>query len=102
MTPIKIFLPICLLIGAVWAATYHSLFFQSVFAPKFEQVRRKTYTQSESYVRGTIQDLQKLQVEYLKEKDPDVKAALKHTIIQTASGATELTPELDSFISKIQ
>jgi hypothetical protein len=100
----KLFLTILAVIAGGWVATYHSVQFGSFFAPKFEQVRRNTYTQSESYVRGAIQDVQKLRSDYLKEKDPAVKAALAETIIQTISGVdiNSFPPNLKSFIQNLQ
>jgi hypothetical protein len=92
------------IIALTWAGTYHDVIFRSVFAPKHEQIRRDTYVQSESHVRGTILDLQKRQIEYLKEKDPATKEALASIIRQTASQvpAQLLPPQLQSFLSEIQ
>ena len=92
------------LVGLTWAGAYHGAIFRSVFAPKYEQIRRDTYVQSESHVRGTILDLQKRQIEYLKEKDPATKEALASIIRQTASEVpTQLLPiQLQSFLSEIQ
>jgi len=88
-------------LGALaWAGAYHDVIFRSVFAPKHEQIRRDTYVQSESHVRGTILDLQKRQIEYLKEKDPATKEALVSVIRQTASQVPSdlLPPDLRSFV----
>jgi hypothetical protein len=91
-------------ITLIWALTYHSVIYNSVFAPMFEQVRRNTYENSESYVRGTIQDLRKLQLSYLREKDPTVREALKATILQTVDGFNfnSLPSDLNSFIESIK
>jgi len=88
------------LVGLTWAGTYHDVIFGSVFAPKYEQIRRDIYVQSESHVRGTILDLQKQQIEYLKEKDPATKEALASIIRQTASQVPSdlLPPDLRSFV----
>lgn len=92
------------IVALAWAGTYHDVIFRSVFAPKYEQIRRDTYVQSESHVRGTILDLQKRQIEYLKEKDPATKVALASIIRQTASEVPtqQLPPQLQSFLSEIQ
>ena len=88
------------LLGLTWAGAYHNVIFRSVFAPKYEQIRRDTYVQSESHVRGTINDLQKQQIEYLKEKDPATKDALASVIRQTASQVPSnlLPTDLRSFV----
>lgn len=88
------------LVGLTWAGAYHGVIFRSVFAPKYEQIRRDTYVQSESHVRGTILDLQKRQIEYLREKDPATKEALASIIRQTASQVPSdlLPPDLRSFV----
>ena len=88
------------IVGLAWAGTYHDVIFRSVFAPKYEQIRRDTYVQSESHVRGTILDLQKRQIEYLKEKDPATKVALASIIRQTASQVPSdiLPPDIRSFV----
>jgi hypothetical protein len=95
-----IILLIAALLGLTWAGAYHDVFFRSVFAPKYEQIRRDTYVQSESHVRGTIIDLQKQQIEYLKEKDPATKEALASVIRQTAAQVPSnlLPSDLRSFI----
>lgn len=91
-------------LGVTWAAAYHDVIFRSVFAPKYEQIRRTTYVQSESHIRGTIIDLQKQQIEYLKEKDPATKKALASIIQQTASGilSEQLSAQLRPFVFNLQ
>jgi hypothetical protein len=98
-----IILLIVALLGLTWTGAYHDVIFRSVFAPKYEQIRRDTYVQSESHVRGTIIDLQKQQIEYLKEKDPATKEALASVIRQTASQISSdlLPPDLRSFVSSL-
>lgn len=100
MNRLRIVLLLSGIIVAIWAATYHSVLFASFFAPKFEQVRRNTYVQSDSYVQGKIQELQKFQIEYLKTQDPIVKIALAETIKYTASGISfnNLPQPLKTFI----
>jgi hypothetical protein len=95
-----IILLIATLLGLTWAGAYHDVIFRSVFAPKYEQIRRDTYVQSESHVRGTIIDLQKQQIEYLKEKDPATKEALASVIRQTATQVSSnlLPSDLRSFV----
>lgn len=58
------------------AASYVGIGLQGFFAPKVEQIRRNTYVQSESHVRGTIVELRKLKREYAKENSPEEKSAL--------------------------
>jgi hypothetical protein len=96
----QIILLIAALLGLTWTGAYHDVIFRSFFAPKYEQIRRDTYVQSESHVRGTIIDLQKQQIEYLREKDPATKEALASVIRQTATQVPSnlLPSDLRSFI----
>jgi hypothetical protein len=52
----------------IFAATSMGVGMQGFFAPKVEQIRRNTYTQSESHVRGTIKELRYLSLQYGQEK----------------------------------
>jgi hypothetical protein len=100
----KLSLSIVAVLVTIFLASYYLLFYSAFFFPKFEQVRRNTYTQSESYVRGVIQDVQKLQLEYLSQKDPIVKKALAETIKQTISGVdiNSFPPNLITFIQSLE
>lgn len=50
------------------------------FAPKYEQVRRETFEQSQAYNEGMRRDLESIRNEYLATTDPASKAALRATV----------------------
>lgn len=64
------------LIGLGWLLTGNDLILKKYFAPKYEEVKRETFEQSKEYVQGTIQELYKMQTEYMKSNDDDFKRAL--------------------------
>jgi hypothetical protein len=73
------------------------------FAPKYEQVRRDTFEQSQAYNEGMRRDLEDIRNQYLKSSDPASKAALRATFIHRAEGyPNQLPADLQSFYSSIQ
>lgn len=58
------------------------------FGPKREAVKREIFEQSKEYQHGTIQELDKMRLEYIRTKDLDVKGAI-------ASRALRMTAEFD-------
>ena len=75
------------------------------FAPKYENVKREVFENTQSYVEGKRQDLVKYRLEYLKSKDPQEKEALRQTIVQMFANFDEekLTdPELKSFLHSMK
>jgi hypothetical protein len=56
------------------------------FAPKQEAVRREVFEKTRSFNQGMTQELENMQFDYLKEKDPNAKAALGSIILHRASG----------------
>lgn len=90
-------------IATVFGLGVVTLYFNGYFAPKVEEVRRNTYVQSESHVRGTVMDLRKLKLEYEKEKDPAAKSTLLGIARDTASQVPiQLLPlDLQTFVRDI-
>ena len=86
----------------IWGLTYQVLVYTGYFAPKFENVRRKTFENSKSFRDGSIQELQNMQFEYIKSS-PEHQLALKSIILRRAATVPQdaLTPELKSFISEL-
>jgi hypothetical protein len=73
------------------------------FAPKYEQVRRNTFEQSQAYNEGMRRDLENIHNQYLKETDPAAKSALKATFIHRAEGyPNDLPADLQSFYNFIR
>lgn len=50
------------------------------FAPKYENARRKTFEQTQSYVQGKIQDLSNYKLQVDTTKDLANKAAIKAVV----------------------
>jgi hypothetical protein len=64
----------------VFGLSYVGLIHYQFFAPKYENARRKTFEQTQSYVQGKIQDLSNYKLQYQQAKDTDSKEAIKATI----------------------
>lgn len=50
------------------------------WAPKYENARRKTFENTQSYVQGKIQDLSNYKLQYSQAKDNDSKQAIQSVI----------------------
>jgi hypothetical protein len=87
-----------------------AIFFQGLdfglfktFAPKYEQVRRDTFEQSQAYNEGMRRDLENLRDQYLAASDPASKAALRATFIHRAEGyPNQLPADLESFYQSLR
>jgi hypothetical protein len=78
-------------------------FLYKIFAPKYEQVRRNTFEQSQAYNEGMRRDLENIHNQYLAASDPAAKAALKATFIHRAEGyPNDLPADLQSFYNSIR
>ena len=69
-----------------------------------ENARREVFEQTQSYVEGKRQELTKYRLEYLKEKDPQAKEAIRQTIILSFSNFDEnkLQPDLQTFLYEMK
>lgn len=73
------------------------------FAPKYEQVRRNTFEQSQAYNEGMRRDLESIRNDYLASTDPSAKAALRATFIHRAEGyPNELPADLQAFYQRLK
>jgi hypothetical protein len=73
------------------------------FAPRYEQVRRDTFEQSQAYNEGMRRDLEDIHTQYLTSSDPAAKAALRATFIHRAQGyPNQLPADLQSFYESIE
>lgn len=85
-------------------------FFQSLdfglfktFAPKYEQVRRNTFEQSQAYNEGMRRDLENIRNQYLAATDPTAKVTLRATFIHRAEGyPNQLPADLQAFYDSIR
>lgn len=91
-----------LLLG--WVIQGNDFFMYKVFAPKYEEARRETYEQSTSYIQGTIQELERLQVEYVNAPNESAKETVAAVILKRASGFPEdrLPSDLRIFINDLK
>jgi hypothetical protein len=94
---------ITLVVGGIIGAAFLSFWLYSVFAPKYEAVRRETFEQSRAFNEGMVRDLQNLRLQYL-QATPEGKAALRATIIHRFSvyDKEALPLELRSFYTQIE
>ena len=99
-----LFLVVAMALG--WLVQGNDFFMYKFWAPKQETVRRQVFEQTRSFNQGMIQELQNMQFEYVKEKDPQAKAALASIILHRASGYnledSAVPADLRSFISKLK
>jgi hypothetical protein len=102
---------VCLLVvvlgmGLSWVIQGNDFFMYKFFAPKQEAVRRQVFEQTPSYVKGMVQELQNMQFDYVKEKNPEAKTALASIILHRASGFNlndpDVPADLRAFISKLK
>jgi hypothetical protein len=93
---------VCVVLLAIFMQTLGFSLFKT-FAPRYEQVRRETFEQSQAYNEGMRRDLESIHDDYLKATDPSVKAALRATFIHRAEGyPNQLPVDLQSFYANIK
>ena len=89
-----------------WLVQGNDFFMYKFFAPKQEQVRREVFENSRAFNQGMVQELENMQRDYIKEKDPNAKTALASIILHRASGYNLDDPivsaDLRSFIADLK
>lgn len=89
-----------------WVVMGNDFFLYQYFAPKQEAVRRQVFETSRAFNQGMVQELENMQFEYVKQADPEAKAALADVILHRASGYNLDDPivpaSLRSFIAKLK
>ncbi|MGD0328152.1 MAG: hypothetical protein ABSB00_00340 [Minisyncoccia bacterium] len=97
---------LAVVLGLGWLFQGNDFFMYKVFAPKYEQVRRQTFEQTRSFNQGMVQELQNMQFDYAKTKDPEARAALASVILHRASGYNLNDPivpmDLRDFVAKLK
>jgi hypothetical protein len=87
--------------AVIWGLTYHGVIFTAFFAPKFEDVRRKTFENSRSFQGGTLKELRDMQFAYVKA-DPTHRAGLAYLIRQRADDYQgQLPQDLANFLNTL-
>lgn len=91
------------IIGCFWVVRANFVSMDGFFAPKEEQIRRKTFEESNSYNKGFWQELRSMQMEYIKA-DPKQKQALASIILHRAAGYDEnkLPQDLRDFLAELR
>lgn len=91
------------LLGITWLAQGNDFFLYSVFAPKYEAVRRQTFEQTKSYNEGVAQELRSAQLDYARAKTAAERQALASYVLHQVAGydASKLPPDLQSFVSQL-
>lgn len=59
-------LAVVAVLGLTWAVQGNHFFLYEVFAPRYEQVRRDTFEESHAYRQGMVQNLHRLQADYIR------------------------------------
>jgi hypothetical protein len=82
-----------------WVVQGNDFFLYKVFAPRQENIRREVFENTKSYKQGMVQELQNLQVEYLKA-DKEHKQAIASIILQRSADFPEdqMPADLRQFI----
>lgn len=99
-----IILLIIILIILAFAMEFGGLKWKQYFAPKHEAVRREVFKETRSFNEAKMQELLKLRLEYIREKDTATKEALAFTIRHKFADYDEnkLPYELKVFLGKIK
>ena len=98
-----VILAIILILGLTWIGQGNDFFLYKVFAPKREEVRREVFEQTKSYQQGMVQDLRRMQREYVTA-DEEHKAALASVILHTAADfpEEEMPADVAQFINQLK
>lgn len=91
------------LFGLTWAVQGNQFFLYKVFAPKMEEARREVFEQTKSYQQGTIQNLRRMQEEYITA-DAEHQGALAAVILHTAADFPEadMPADVKAFIDELK
>ena len=94
----------CWLFIFIWLVQGNDFFLFKVFAPKYEEVRRETFKQSQAYNDGMITELQNMWIEYNKSTTEEQKKALRSVILHRVKGYDEnkLPNDLQIFIYNLK
>ena len=94
------------IIALTWIIQGNDFFMYKVFAPQRVEVQRQVFENSRAFNQGMVQELQNMQFDYVKEKDPAAKEALASIILHRASGYNMNDPlvpaDLRSFVDGLK
>lgn len=91
-------------LSTVFGLQYFGLVNYKFFAPKYENVRRNVYENTQSYVEGKRQEVLKYKLEYDLAKTEEEKTALKYIIVNTTVNLDLelLPPDLKYFVLSLR
>ena len=74
------------------------------WAPKYENVRRQVFVQTDSFVEGKISFLTNLELQYKQAQTEESRAGLRTTILLEAAqvNPSQLPVQLQAFIQSLQ
>jgi len=95
---------IVLLFLTVFAIQGTDFFLFQYFAPKYEEAKRSVFVESKEYRHGTIQELDKMRLEHVKEKDPIVQRVLEERALRLTAewDKSELPPDIEAWLRSIE
>ena len=98
------FAAVAALMGITWFVTSYDLQSRKHFDPQYEQVRRDTFTHSQSYNEGMMQNLDKMRIEYATTRDADAREAIASTVRHdyAAFDRSQLSPEDRAFMAQVE
>lgn len=94
---------IVVILALVWVFQGNDFFMAKVFNPKYEQVRRDTFVQSQAYNEGMAKEVENYHLQYVTAT-PDQQKALASVILQQVSGydTSKLPPADQLFINQLR
>jgi hypothetical protein len=99
-------LTLLVIYGLGFLATGGDLIIYKFWAPKQAAAERQVFEQTPSYVKGQVQELENMQLEYSRTTDPNAKSAIAGIILHRASGFNLNDPDvpqsLRTFISQLK
>lgn len=83
-------------LALIFGLNYFGLVNYQFFAPKYENARRETFENTQSYVEWKRQELVKYHYEFIRAKDTQDKEAIRMVVFQSFANfdLTKLSPEL--------
>ena len=97
----KIVIIVFVFIASIFALDYFGVLWQSVIAPKREEVRREVFEQTKSYREGKRQELVRYRLQYIRATNEDERQAIASTVRMSMADVNpeEFNPELKQFLN---
>ncbi len=91
-------------VGASWIVAGNGLAISRYVMPRYEQVRRATFEESQTYVEGQRRDIANLRMEWLAAKTPEQKDDIRAVALDRIAGLPEaaLSPDIIAFRNELQ